>query len=304
MNTYRFKKTDGFTLVETLFSLVVFSLAIVFVYSTFVVNTRMYNVENDVLELQQMTRTAMDEISRMLLMTGANVPQGAIQSDMGFLYAITPGYGGPNSPDTLIFMRGIDEAQAALNNSMPSPSAELKVDEGSPFESGQLVIIQGNTLECGETREMFVITHVQTDEGQGQDLLQHRYFPPWNMDQSMNCSYLAPSTITRVDFMKYYIDESDRLHPCLIRSVNETTQEILATDIENFKITYDLLTGERGLVDPLDPDLIRQINVLIVGRTPEEDSRWQEGVHSLTGESDGYRRYRLQTDVFLRNMGM
>jgi len=293
-------RSSGFTLVETLFSLALFSMAVVYLYSTYVVNSRMYVLDSGVLELQQSTRTAIDEVSRSLLMAGSGVPQGAIPSDLGYLYAIMPGYGGSNSSDTLTFLRGVTEVQTFLNESMPNESAILKVDDASMFTPGDVVIIQGNTQECGESLEMFEVTQCSTE---GQNTIQHRQSPPWNLDQRMNCSYLSPSTLTRVDHIQYYIDNSDPLHPCLMRSLNQDTPEIIAMDIENFKVTYDLLTGERDVSDPPDPTLIRKANFFLVGRTPEEDRRWSNGVNSLTGQSDGYRRYTLRTHVYIRNLG-
>jgi prepilin-type N-terminal cleavage/methylation domain-containing protein len=294
-------RKNGFTLVETLFSLTLFSMAVVFLYSTFVVNSRVYILENDVLELHQSTRTAMDDINRTILMTGSGVPQGAIASDLGYLFAMMPGFGGSNSPDTLAFLRGVTQVQTYLNASMPDESAILKVDDASMFTVGDVVIIQGSTQECGEALEMFQITQISTDEGQ--NTIQHNQNAPWNLDERLNCTYLSPSTVTRVDYIKYYIDESDPDHPSLVRALNQMTTEVLARDIENFKVTYDLLSGERGVSDPIDPNLIRKVNFRLVGRTSDEDSRWTNGVHSLTGQSDGYRRFTLRTHVYIRNIG-
>jgi len=292
-------RIEGFTLVELLFSMALFSMAVVFFYSTFVANTRMYRVENRVVELQQSTRTATDEVNRNLYMAGSGVPQGAVPSDIGFLYAVSPGYGGPDWPDTVTFLRGYSEVQAFLSASMPDESAELKVEDASMFTPGDVVIIQGGTQDCGESVELFQITQISLD---GQNMLQHNPSGPWNEDERLNCMYLPPSTITKVEFIRYYVDSSDPEHPCLVRRLNEQSTEIIAMDIENLKVAYDLLSGERGVSDPTDPNLIRKVNFTMIGRTSEEDRRWSGGVHSLTGESDGYRRYRLLTHVFIRNI--
>ncbi len=290
---------DGFTLVETLFSIALFSMAIIYLYSTFVVNTRMYIVENEVLEMQQSTRTAADEVSRAVYMAGAGVPPGAIPSDMGFLYVVMPGYGGPDAPDTMRFLKGDPQAQTLLNESMPDESAILKVDDASMFSPGDVALIQGNTAECGESIELFQITQVSTE---GQNTLEHRRNPPWNQDESLNCIYLSPATITKVQEIQYSIDYSDPGHPVLVKSIDGNSPEPIAMDIENLKVTFDLLTGQRGMQDPFDPNLIRKINYYLVGRTPEEDPRWSGGVNSLTGQPDGYRRYKLRTQVYIRNM--
>jgi prepilin-type N-terminal cleavage/methylation domain-containing protein len=296
----RIKRNSGFTLVETIFSVAIFSMAVVFLYSTFVVNTRMYVLESDVLEVQQSTRTAIDELSRSLFMAGSGVPMGAIPSDLGFLYAVRPGYGGTDSPDTLVFLKGVTHVQAFINASMPDESAILKVEDASMFTPGDIALIQGGTLECGESLELFQITQISTDEGQ--NTIQHNQSPPWNEDERLNCTYLSPATITKIEFIKYFIDYSDPLHPCLVKGLDESTNLVIAEDIENLKVTYDLLSGERGLSAPSDPNVIRKVNFYLVGRTREEDERWSSGVHSLTGGSDGYRRYTLKTHVFIRNV--
>jgi hypothetical protein len=102
--------------------------------------------------------------------------------------------------------------------------------------------------------------------------------------------------------MRYYIDESDPLHPALVREIDNSTTEILAENIENFKVTYDLQSGVRSDPDPADLNLIRQVNFFVIGRTRNQDDRWEQGVHSLTGDQDGFRRYKLATQIFFRNL--
>jgi prepilin-type N-terminal cleavage/methylation domain-containing protein len=296
----RLREREGFTLVETMFSMALFSMAVVFLYSTFVVNTRIYVLENDVLELQQSTRVAMDEIAREVFMAGSGVPQGAIPSDMGFLFAVMPAYGGTGSPDSLRFLRGDTGVQTSLSSSMTSRSSPLAVNDGSMFSAGDVVLIQGNTVECGESLELFQVTQV-VNEG-GLYTLEHRPSPPWNQDDRLSCTFMAPSTLTKVRLIRYAIDESDPLHPLLVKTIDEGASEVIARDIENFKVTYDLLNGMRGIKNPPDPNLIRKINFSLVGRTQGPDDRWAGGIHSLTGESDNYRRYRLNTQVFIRNI--
>ena len=290
---------QGFTLVELMFSMALFSMAVVFLYSTFVVNTRMYSTENEVLEMQQSTRTAVDDLSRSVFMAGSVMPKGAIPSDLGYLYAIMTGFGGTDSPDTLTFMKGVTQVQTYLTESMPEQSAILNVDDASMFSPGDVVIIQGNTLECGESLEFFEVTQISTN---GQNTLQHAQSLPWNTDQLLNCSYMTPATMTKVEFIKYYIDNSDPLHPTLMKVIDEHTPEAIAADMENLKVTYDLVSGDRGVSVPPNPNLIRKLNFFIVGRTGDEDNRWTGGVHSLTGQTDGYRRYCVKTNVYVRNL--
>jgi hypothetical protein len=101
---------------------------------------------------------------------------------------------------------------------------------------------------------------------------------------------------------KYFIDDTDPYHPVLMVSENEETPQVVADNIENFQLSYDLATGQREVTDPDDPAAIRLVRVMIVARTNSPDPQWNNGINSRTGMSDHYRRVTLSANVFVRNL--
>jgi len=289
----------GFTLTEIMISLMVFALISVFAFQIFRADHKVFVEQEEVMDMQQNARLALDQLVKDLRVAGAGVPLGGVDSDIGHLYPVIPGDGGDQSPDTLKLLASFRNIQTELSNSMPNESAEIKVDDASEFEVGAIAIIAGRTRECGESSEVFQITHISTE---GQDMLQHHQSPPWNEDQMLNCSYIIPSKIYMVSYRKYYVDYSDSLHPCLVLVENEGDPQIVADNIENLQVEYDLVTGEKDVADPEDPASIRKATVEIVARTATPDPQWKNGVHSITGTADNYRRLALKSDVQIRNL--
>ena len=102
-------------------------------------------------------------------------------------------------------------------------------------------------------------------------------------------------------FRKFYVDGSDSSHPKLVVVENEDTPQTIADNLENLQLVYDLLTGEKDVPEPENPASISKATVTIVARTDTPDPQWNNGIHSVTGEADQYRRLLLKSDVTIRN---
>ncbi len=65
-----FKQKEGVTLIELLIALIIFGVAIGAIYRLFIVQTKAYTVQDQVVEVQQNVRSAMEILLRDLRMTG------------------------------------------------------------------------------------------------------------------------------------------------------------------------------------------------------------------------------------------
>jgi prepilin-type N-terminal cleavage/methylation domain-containing protein len=292
-------KLTGFTLTEIMISLTICSLLSLSAFQIFKADHKVFVEQEEVVDMQQNARVGLDQLIKDLRMAGAGVPRGGVEADIGFLNSLVPGDGGEGLPDTVKLLANFTNTESNINNPMPNESAEIKVNDANEFTVGAIAIISGNTKECGESAEVFQITHISDD---GQNLIQHHQAPPWNVDQKLNCTYSPPSTVVMVTFRKYYIDSSDASHPKLILVENEGEPQIVADNVENLQLVYDLVTGETDLPDTEQPDAIRKATVELVARTDTPDPQWHNGVHTLTGVEDNYRRLTLQSDVQIRNL--
>ena len=70
MRTQYLQRESGVTLIELLVALVICGVAIGAIYRLFIVQTRAYTVQDQVVEVQQTVRSAMEIMLRDLQMTG------------------------------------------------------------------------------------------------------------------------------------------------------------------------------------------------------------------------------------------
>jgi hypothetical protein len=293
------RRDAGFTLSEILISISLFVTTSLFAFQIFRIDHKILIEQEEVVDMQQNARVAHDQILRDLRMAGAGVPMLGAQSDIGYLYPIIPGDGGDQSPDTVRILASFEKVRTQLTDAMPNESANLKVDDASDFEVGAIALIEGPVDEGGYAAEVFQITHISTE---GQDMIQHRQSPPWNEDQKLCQTYLPESTVSMMTYRKYFIDSTDPAHPLLMISDNEETPSVLAHNIENLQVVYDLASGERDVSSPEDPAKIKKITVTMVARTNTPDPLWNNGISSITGYADHFRRMILRSDVQPRNL--
>jgi len=74
------KKSSGFTLVELMVSMVLSSMVIGAIYGVYTIQQRSYTVQEQVSEMQQKGRAALDFMARDIRMAGYNTPDGSCSS--------------------------------------------------------------------------------------------------------------------------------------------------------------------------------------------------------------------------------
>jgi len=295
----RQNKHAGFTLVEISISLVIFTMVSFFSYQIFRADHKVFVEQEEVVDMQQNARVAMDQLIRDMRLAGAGVPTGGAYSDLGHLHPVIPFNGDNNNPDTVMFLASFENIRTDMNVSMTGKKNAVKVEDAGKFSVGDLALISGITDEGTESSEVFEVTFVDV---QGQHRLKHEQSLPWNGNQKLNEIYVIPSRIMQVTWCKYYVDDSDPLHPRLMMSKNAGPAQVVADNIENIQFEYDLSTGEKNQAEPEYPNLIRKGTITLTARADTPDPLMSGGVHSVYGTPDNYRRIELKTDVQIRNL--
>ncbi|MGH9450830.1 MAG: PilW family protein [Terriglobia bacterium] len=107
--------------------------------------------------------------------------------------------------------------------------------------------------------------------------------------------YPPGMTLTKIDMVTYYIDNSNPAHPyTLQRELAADTPNAVAYGINNLQVTYDLSTGGAGntnLPNPANPNQIRKVNLWLSAISP----------HPLR-KSHRYYSNSLASAVTLRNL--
>jgi Tfp pilus assembly protein PilW len=104
-----------------------------------------------------------------------------------------------------------------------------------------------------------------------------------------------PTTLTRVNIVNYYINNSVAAHPKLMRATNAQTPQVIVEDIENLQFAFDLFDFTNNVdtanqATTTSPNQIRSVNVAISGRSPQVMQR-----------SGKYYRFSLVSKVNVRN---
>src|SRR5262245_58112434 len=208
-------RTDaGFSLVESLVSMILLLIITGVVFGYVNPNTTVSQAQPEAMDMQQRARVAADLLFRDLFMAGAGVYSGPKTGALGnFFTPIIPRMMGLNNAD--LYTVGREDAitisyvpntyaQTTLRQPMPQPSAELKVEEQPNCPPGEDLcgFTIGMTVllfdEFGHF-DFFTVTNVQDDAAH----LQHR-------QQDLSYPYAPPANIVQADSHMYYFDNTNK----------------------------------------------------------------------------------------------
>lgn len=261
--------TCGASLLEVMIALLLGGLVTTAVFEVFIAQHKNWSIQDDVVQIQQNSRAAVDELTRLARMAGYQLPLG--------LNAIEA-YDA--NPDTIIINFSLKGCRAPIEYDMAGPSADLRLDghDISCFSDSQLVYIFQPDSGGGE---FFYITSVDS----ATDRLVHT--------QVLSRAYPRDAIVIDLQRAKFYIDRSDTLHPHLMMALPNYPAVVYAENIEDLQLRY-IMKGGFILDVPDIPDDIRAIEITLVGRSDRPDRDM--------ADNDSYRRRTYTSRVNLRNL--
>ena len=271
MRVLKLKKKDaaGFTLLEALIAMVLAGLVTLAVFKVYVNQHKSWTQQEEIIDMQQNARAAIDELTRQIRMAGFELP---IQ-----LHGIEA-YN--TNPDTIVINYSDGGCDATIEHTMPTPSSELRCDghDVSCFWDGQWAYIF-DPDSGGD--EFFAITEVQT----GSSHIQHN-------TMSLSKCYDEGAIILSLIHVKFFIDYSDSLHPNLMMELPGQAPQVYAENITDLQFQYVMKNG--AILDqPAIPEDIRQVIINITARTNDPDI-------DLAGKP--YRTRSITSSVNVRNL--
>jgi prepilin-type N-terminal cleavage/methylation domain-containing protein len=271
MRNFCHKNQRGMTLLELLVALVISGIIVSAGYGIYLVQHEGWIIQEQVTNMQQNARVAMQELESRIRMAGYGLPGG-----------IDPIYAKNTNPDTItvVFQNEIN-CEATIEQAMSQPSAELSCDghDVSCFKDNTWAYIYDPSADTGE---FFYITQVLASSSR----IQHT-----TMDLS-RC-YSGGSMVMFMDMYKFYIDRTDTNHPNLMRLGVGETPQVYAEDIEDLQFRYGLANGVFLDVPPA-ASVVREVLISLTARTERKDLQF----------SGKYRRRTLTSDVKVRNLGL
>jgi prepilin-type N-terminal cleavage/methylation domain-containing protein len=274
-----FRKNKGITLIELLIVLVLSSILIAALYRMFISQQKTYTVQEQVVDMQQNVRLAMDQMAREIRMTGYGKNILSIYGNVnGFTKVITAVnnanlIGKTDDSITII----IADEVAKLTQNAAKGSLQLDVSSGNEFDNDKkkYLYLDGSNgyLVQGVSGNTITLT------------------TPLAEDHLEN----EPVFLVKAVTYKLQWDTSDTAMPVLVKDENTGSGgQVIADYVENLQFRYTLSDGT-VMDSPSNPENIRVVRVSVTARTKMTDPE-------LSG--DGYRRRELASDIKVRNLGL
>lgn len=267
----------GITLIELMISLLAASILIGGALQFYSGQYGTVLIQQQVSDMQQNARAALEDITVKLRNAGANLPDGLpafVTSD--------------SNPDTLSIRFAPFSGSIPVGwSSAPTANDPIEIDisiDISAFSVGQRAYIWYSDKAQGE---WFEIKNIVTNSGSGRHEIYHVKSP----------LTFAPSPghfLVALRSARYYVDATDTLHPQLMREENGAAAEVYADNIEDLQFQYVLSGGDTVGTLGVN-DTVYFVKVALTAHTAKEDIR------SLDAGVDGYRHRSLETGVMIRN---
>ena len=268
----------GITLIELLVALVISGILLAGVYRTFVSQQHTFTVQDQVVDMQQNVRLAINRMTRELRMAG-----------FGKMDATFFGHGGmtvgsdtfnnvvkPDAGGTSITVVGAYQAKTTLSAIASIGDNSIFVNDVSGFDTGVNQYISINGLESHR------IVSIDVANKQLQ-------FPGWD---TLTRGHLQGERVYLVMAITYSRGQDSEGKWCLMRDDHlGSGPQPVAENIENLQFAY-LDSNGNPTANPPD---IRMIQLTIIARTDKTDPE-------LAKAGDGFRRRTMTTNIQLRNL--
>ncbi|MDI6763579.1 MAG: prepilin-type N-terminal cleavage/methylation domain-containing protein [Thermodesulfobacteriota bacterium] len=279
----------GLTLIELLIVLVISSILIAGIYRTFIGQQHTYTVQEQVVDMQQSLRMAINQMVREIRMAGLgdlrpqdeddkNDPKTLRWTGAGGMHGKYKNIVNPSDDGQSITVVGAFQEMTFITVKPDSSGLKFQVDDASGFNTGGLQYLSINGTESARVKNIV-----------GKEI---ELFDPLTENHFVN------EPVFRVMAITYSLGVFDG-KPALLRNDNVTGDQPLAENIEFLQFTYTLEDGTVfvGTVPGgwKQKVKIRMVQVTIRARTDRNDPE-------LGGGGDGFRRRTLTSNIQLRNL--
>ncbi len=270
----KLKEDRGSTLIELLIAAVISSILIAALYRTFISQQKTYNVQEQVVDMQQNVRVAVNRMMTEIRMAGF----GSLSTVLalsggvnGFTQAIVPG------SNSITIVGGLKQ---------------IRRDNGDPItvssSSGTQVILNYATDDFDGAAHKFI-----SIGGFDSNAVQSRSGATLTLERSRNLTLTVPAgtPIFKIQAVTYDLGVSGGI--AVLRR-NENTgggAQPLAENIESVLFEYFDANGSPTAIWWN----IRIVRVTVTARTNISDPDLKMG--------DGYRRRQIASNIYLRNVG-
>jgi len=288
------KNQQGFSLLEMLISVAIAGIIMGAMYNLFISKQKTLGVQDQVAEMHQAARVAMDFMVREFRMIGYGVPNSSWVEAPSCPAPCPPAkISGTPTATAITFQGNLDATRTTLANDHAAGSTTLTVDcvvncgsENADFTRGDTIYVEGQTFA---TPPPPYTTHWYRATVRDRDTAAKtlRIDPP-----GLNFPYVMGSTVHVIRTVTYTFDDIDK-------QIQRDGQP-LAENIDQLQLSYFFQAGNTGLPGAAGActtnctSAIRTINISIIARTPKRDPAYTQ--------NNGYRQVTVTSQVTPRNL--
>lgn len=269
----------GVTLIELLIALVISAILVAGIYRIFISTQRSYTVQDQVVEMQQNVRAAINKMMREIRMVNFGRIASFDESSGAFVTSILPVNGFTTilttSSDSITVVGGFEQIRTAAG----APITIVSFDPAIP-----------SITLSNATSEFNGVAHGYLSIGGEESFIVQNQ--PVGSTSVLTLDR-APANpvghfVFKVQAIRYFVDNNRVLRR------NENTgggNQPLADNIESIQFQYFDASGAQTLI----PNSTTSIQVTITARTKDPDPTY--------GSDGGFRRRQIVSNIQLRNMG-
>jgi len=264
------RNIKGLSLIEILIAMLMASFVTAAVFKVYINQHKNWVIQDEITNMQQNARAAIDELTRQSRMAGHELPLG-----MPSIQAFN------TNPDTIVINYTTGGCFAPIANSMSLTTSDLECDgyDVSCFQDGQMAYIYHPDSGGGE---FFEISQVQTSSSH----IQHDSWP-------LSECYDEDAIVVSLEQVKFFIDTTtDPNHPALMMQAVGESPAVYAENITDLQFQYRMKNGVICDVPVIWED-IREIIIDLQVRTANPDPDLPD---------NPYRSRAYSSRVSLRNI--
>jgi prepilin-type N-terminal cleavage/methylation domain-containing protein len=272
------KKNRGITLIELLVALTIFSLVIGGLYRTFVSQQKVYVVQDQVVDMQQNLRGAVNQMVKEIRMVG-----------LGNLSMVLPvTFGGKSFNNVINPDSPVNGSVTFLSGSEGLSAIAVVTQFGqNQIQVSTLTDGLGNPLFDTNIRKYISVggieSHVITSIDNASKTI--------TLNDTLLYNHPVGTPVFCIRAITYQIEVKNGT-PTLMRDDNTGTGAQPLGDIESLQFTYFDGNGNPTAV----PANIRMVRIMLTARADRPDPDFKEGDH--------YRRRQVSSNIKLMNMDL
>jgi prepilin-type N-terminal cleavage/methylation domain-containing protein len=284
------RKSVGLTLIELLVAMAISAVLIAAVYRTFIGQHRTYTAQEQVVDMQQNARVAINRMMREIRMAGF----GNVTSVLPNFTAINGPFNNVINPsDNINILDGQVTDQVTIIGAFEQIST--LASEASPGTN--TIQLTGKASEFDLVNKKYIcIGGLETHTISNRDPVGNTI----TLNENVVNRFGVDTPVFKVKAITYQLrrDNGNPQMPVLTREDNTDGggSQVVAENIENLQFRYTLDDGSES-DSPADASKIRLVRVTVNARTRITDPEFKAG-------EGGYRRRTISSNILVRNMGV